>query len=390
VIPHWRPDDPDRQILLAGLTVRAAAMALFAVAVLLATPAPGQRLAATIVTAVVALEAAVVVAWWLRRDRVATAALWLDLPFGMALIIAGTALTTAGTGGDWSGFILSYTVLASLTVGFAHRGISAAALSGLLWGLASFGAAVIIAHKPPLAAAAFLLPSYLINPIVGATCGRLLRSSAAAFEAARDAELRHAAAVAEARERVRYGQALHDRILQTMETLARAGVIGDDGVRDRVRAQAAWLRRFVETAELEPDGFPERLTTVAREAEAAGTRVELNDAALLVHPAPLPPPLSDVVIDSARRLLAALGGPGVRIVMRVTVEPTSLMLTLLSRSADGALPETDIAVVRAAVLAAGGELDVEPLPYIQLRVPLTEAYRRLATNEWRRSADAHS
>jgi hypothetical protein len=368
VIPRWRPDDPDRQILLAGLIVRAAATVLFVAVLILVVPAPGQRLASVALTAIIALESAVVVGWWLRRDCVAPVALVLDVPFGAALIVAGTYLTASGLGGDWSAFVLSYTVLASMTVGFASRGIGSAALNGLVWGLAGFGSAVTIAHQAPLAAA-FLLPSYLINPIVGATCARLLRSSATVFEAARGAELRYAAEVAESRERVRYGQVLHDRILQTMETLAREGVIGDDRVRERVRAQAAWLRRFVETPDLVPDGFSERLTTVAREAERSGTRVELNDAALLVHPVVLAPQRSDVVIGSIRRLLAALGGPGARVVMRVTVESSAVLLTLLSLSERGALPEDEVEKVRAEVLAVGGELEVEPLPYVQLRVP---------------------
>jgi signal transduction histidine kinase len=85
------------------------------------------------------------------------------------------------------------------------------------------------------------------------------------------------------RERARSFRELHDRVLQTLETLGKGSWIGDARVRDHVAMEAGWLRRLIERG---PD--PDRrdghgdlvaaLQEVVGRQVAAGLRVELNVA----------------------------------------------------------------------------------------------------------------
>jgi hypothetical protein len=76
----------------------------------------------------------------------------------------------------------------------------------------------------------------VVNSVVGWTSARVLRRGTAELDAV---------------ERSRHAWALHDRVLQTLKTLANRVTLADPALLARVVEDAAWLRMFVETGELE-------------------------------------------------------------------------------------------------------------------------------------------
>lgn len=367
----WRrTSGPDRLVLLAGTTVRLAAIVMLAAAIPLAWrhfPHPGWSL---LLGLLVAAENALVVSQWLTTRRIGGETLAVDLPFGVAALLANAALATRQGPGGWTGFVFPHTVMIALTLGLACRRPALAVLAGLTWALADLLGSALIGHLP-LVASLYVLPAYLINPIVGTTCARLLRRATEELDAARIAAVHEVAEVATEQERVRYAHALHDRILQTLETLARGGVTAGP-LRDRVQDEAAWLRRFVETGVADDsDDLASALAAAARTVARSGTRVELNDAGLRsgVLPDLLDGPAREALVESTHHLLSALGRPPGGIVVRASWERGGVLVTVLSTTPSGPLDQDEIDSVEARLVGAGGEFRLEPLPYAELWMP---------------------
>ena len=90
-----------------------------------------------------------------------------------------------------------------------------------------------------------------------------------------EAELEHE------RERARNFRDLHDRVLQTLEILGRGGWPLDDRIRERIAAEAVWLRRLIEGGlGRARDDLVVALGEVVERQAIAGLRVELNAARL--------------------------------------------------------------------------------------------------------------
>jgi signal transduction histidine kinase len=171
-----------------------------------------------------------------------------------------------------------YTVIASIAAGAAFVRLAAALV-----------AAVTLAGSYVLAAVAVGGgPAWNVLPNSSSYLGTVLIIWAVAGQFrsfGRDLDRSHAEAVARAvdldrqREHARQARMLHDRVLQTLETLARGEWIPDTGLRQHVAREATWLRRFVEGQQPDRSGdLGSALQAVADTHRELGLRVELNMA----------------------------------------------------------------------------------------------------------------
>jgi signal transduction histidine kinase len=362
----------DRLVLLAGLTVRVAAVAMLAYVLPLTwahLPRPG---ASALLAVLLAAESLAVVAWWLARHRLDPRVLWLDLPTGVLALLAGTALVGRHGPLGWAMFVYPYMILISFAVGLTCRRLVDAVAFGALWGVTN-AVGLALFHPVPVPGEVLIVPAYLVNPAVGWGLARLLRRGADEVEAARIAAVRETADLVAAAQRAAAATALHDRVLQTLETLGRGETLADVELRERVRARAAWLRRYVETGQADQSGdLSVALEAAVRAARQAGITVEVNDARLRVaEPGGLLGPAQrDVLVDAAYQTIAAFRGGGREIVVRATPEEGGVLVTVLS--AGPGLPDAeDISDARSRLDAIGGRLTIDAAPYAELWVPRT-------------------
>jgi hypothetical protein len=318
-----------------------------------------------------ATHAAVDAAWWLRRRAIPRATLALDLPVGAAALVAGAALTTRHGPVGGTAYPFPYMVLAALALGFACRTWWGTVLAGLVWAGAQAGALVLVTHRP-VVASLFVVPSLLVNPVVGWCCARLLRRGSAALAAAQALAVRRTAELTTERERRRHAYALHDRVLQTMETLAAGDAVGEAALAERVAVEAAWLRRFVEGGAVDQsEDLVLALDAAARAARSTGVEIQLNDAALRADERAqqaLSAEAREALLAALHQVLVALAGPAAHLVVRVTPEGGGLLVTVLS-SRPGTADAAVLAAVAQRLDQAGGRLELDQVPYAELWVP---------------------
>jgi hypothetical protein len=364
---------PDRLVLRAGLTLRFAAVGLL----WFPFPITWSRLRHPELSVLVAVgltvETVVMIAWWLRRHRLDAWPLALDLPAGAGALLATAALTDPGAGWAgyslWTGYAYPYTVVIAVTLGFACRALPAALLSGLLWAATELFAAVAVTGDG-LAESLFVMAPHLLFATVGWLCAGLLRRGVVQLDVARDHAAAQASELAREQERARHAQALHDRVLQTLEVLARDRVIADPDLYSRVVTEAGWLRRFVENGELDQSAdLPAELAAATRVA-AGDVRVELNDAPLRTWLAePLPDRSREALVQATYQALIGLV-PGARsAVVRALPDNGGVLVTILTLGPREAPDTADLDRVRAYLAEVGGRFTVEPVPYAELWVP---------------------
>ncbi len=130
--------------------------------------------------------------------------------------------------------------------------------------------------------------------LVGWVLAWQLRWVARQIDVHRADAVRQAELLAVERERVRYSDALRERVLATLDELVAADAVADRGLAARVRDETVWLRDFM--ADDEPRrGLGEALTGLAAEFGRSGLRVSLD-----VGPLPEPAP---VLVEAAREAL---------------------------------------------------------------------------------------
>ena len=367
----YRVPTRGRLPLLAGLIIRVAAVVMVGYVLPMVwhhLPHPGWSLLLAIT---LAAKDGVVIWWWIRAHRLDPRSLWLDLPVGVAALVVGTALTTRHGSVGWLLYVYPYTVLITVGVGLTCRRLIAALASASLWG-AALVASLVLIHGDAVATTLPIASAYLVNSCVGWGCGRLLRRNADELEAARAAAVRAAAALAMTEQRTRLSTALHDRILQTLETLSRGGALRDEALRQRTARTAAWLRRYVETGRSDQsEDVAVGLDAAARAAQQTGLAVELNDARLRAAATTsdgLGREQRDALVEAAFQTINAFGSGVGSIVVRATPDQGGVLVTVLSSG--GVLPDPfGINDARIRLDAVGGHLRVDTLPYAELWIP---------------------
>ena len=357
----------DRMAVAAGLTIRVSGVVVLGYTLPVVwgrLPHPGWS---ALLAAALAGETVVVLRRWLRRGRADPATLALDVPTGALALLAGSVLS-GGAFGSWVDFAFPYTVFASTALGFCSRRLWPVLAAGLTWAVVFAASRVWIDHGA-LGDTISLTPGFLAQPVVGWLSARALRRRAAAIDESRVQAVAQAAELAAVAERVRHGRALHDRVLQTMETLARGDALRDPTLRARVAEQAAWLRRFVETGRTDQDDdLAAELAAAARVAARVGVRVQLNDARLRAADGigDLNPERRRILVRVVHQAISLLAGPD-GVVVRAVPDGAGVLVTLFG---SGAPPEPDeVADLAGQLATAHGTVTVEPGPYLTLRVP---------------------
>jgi hypothetical protein len=366
----YRVPGRDRLVLVAGLTVRLAGVIMLGYVLPLVwahLSHPGWSL---LLAAGLAVEGLAVVGWWVVRHRPVRAALWADLPTGVAALLAGIALTQHSAVAGWTMFAYPYVLLISFGCGLTCRTVAGALGCGGLWAVVAV-AGLLLFRPAPAGYLLLITPTFLVNPVVGWAVARLLRQASDELDGARSLAVRETADLQAAVQRAELAAALHDRILQTLETLGRAGALRDPALGTRAAEQAAWLRRYLETGHADQsDDLAAGLEAVARAAHETGLAVEVNDAGLrdLDPTGGLDTAQRDALVEAAYQTISAFGAATGEIVVRAAPDGGGILISVLS-TGRGMPNAHDIADARTRLASAGGRLTVEAIPYAELWVP---------------------
>lgn len=331
----------------------------------------------------VIVESAILTAACIRADRLPPAWITADALVCGAGLWAGSALTAPTDGHTWVHFMYPFTLITSIGIGLSYRRLRTVNCMTLLVA-GSYALSAHVLHRDPLWNVAPNSASYFANTVVAWLVARQLRSSG------RDADRNRAEAVARAdelaqeRERARHARLLHDRILQTLETLARGDWLPDATVRGHLSAEASWLRALVEGTPLDrPDDLLTALQTVVQLWARTGLRVDFNSTQL--HDAvdwrkKLRAPLVEALADATGEALANVAKhAGVdSATVGVTVTDGELIVSILDhgRGFDQTTARRGIGLDQSITMrmnSVGCQAQVNSAPgsgtYVELSVP---------------------
>lgn len=190
--------------------------------------------------AVLGESAALVTATW-KRGSVARSWAVGDAIF-MAIGLIAFASQRTLPFDPWT-FMFQFSFTSAVTLGVAFQRLR----SVLLWQCVPAGAyaATAIWERNAGWNVPQDLVSYFGSAVVVWALARELRNSGDALDLARADAVARESALAVERARARDLRDLHDRVLQTLEVLARGSFIDDDRVQAQVFRDAFWLRRHV-------------------------------------------------------------------------------------------------------------------------------------------------
>jgi signal transduction histidine kinase len=227
--------------------------------------------------------------------------------------------------------------------------------------------------------------TYYANVIVAWPVARYLLASGCEIDRNRAYAVHQAGELAKEMERARHARILHDRVLQTLEALARGNWVADPEFRAHIAAEAVWLRALVEG--VDPGQDWDLLTALQRLVQRnarTGLRVELNGSRLRDAPqlrAALRPDFVDAVADATQEALTNVAKhAGVdTAVVRADVTERELTVTILDQGR-GFDPEsvsrgTGLArSIRARIAEHGGCVRIDSAlgagTYVEISVPL--------------------
>ncbi|NUP53499.1 MAG: hypothetical protein HOW97_40190 [Catenulispora sp.] len=332
-----------------------------------------------------AAENAAVALWWLARRRPDPRVLWLDLPVGTAAIVLNSWLTPRHGAAGWALFVYPNTVLMAFVIGLLCRRASAAVACGALWAGTNVAATAVF-RDATFGSLLQLNVPYLSNALVGWLGGSMLRRNEELLAAAMDAEVRETAQLAASEQKWRLAAALHDGVLQTLETVRRGGgAIVDPVLRAEVAERASWLRRYIETGH----GDQERdlgadLDAMVVAARREGISVQLNAARLLATqegfgdesgPGDAPrlgATAREAMIEGLFHTITAFGRRADDvIVVRAVPDAGGVLITALS-TADAVPDPGELAGVGARLGSVGGWLRSAPGQCVELWVPSSD------------------
>jgi hypothetical protein len=352
-------------VLLVGVVFRLSGVVMLAYVIPLVwhqLPHPGWSALLAAVLCVVGLAVA---GYWLRQGRLSRWSLVADVPLGAVALVLGELLGRHGGAIDWASFPYPYAVFTAVALGLVCRSPVGALACGSTWAAAYvLGALAFGPTTVPRALAGTV--SFLVNPLIGYVCARLLRQAAEELERASRAALAEAAALAAEAERSRQARALHDRLLQVLEALVRDGAVGDEAVRNRLAVKAAWLRSYVSTGRVEQSA-----DLVTALAAVAGTDAEVLDACLhATDPTGgLTPDQQAALVTATGRVIEALSGAGGEITVRAAPERGGVLVSVLSTGAQPPSPGL-LGEMTALLDGHGGRADGESVPpYVELWLP---------------------
>ena len=364
------PPPHARLVLLLGLAIRASGVLMLAVTLPVIRSHMAHPWWSGLLALGLAVENAAVAVWWLVRGRPDARVLWVDLPTGVVAIVLNTWLTPGRGSAGWALFVYPNTVLLAFVTGLLCRRASAAVACGTLWAATNVAATWWFRHAST-GMVVQLNPPYLINALVGWLGGSMLRKNEERLAAALAAEVRETVELAASAQQWGLAVALHDGVLQTLETLQRGAAIEDSVLRAEVADRATWLRRYIEIGHGEQgDDLGVDLDAVVVAARQRGIVVEVNAARLLAAEDGLGVGVHrEVMLEALFQTIAAFGDHSDGVVMvRAIPDRGGVFVTVLS-TGDTTPDSTDIADASAQLAAAGGWLRLAPVPCVELWVP---------------------
>ncbi|MFF3517297.1 sensor histidine kinase [Streptomyces sp. NPDC002573] len=347
-------------------------------------PAVAVALAAALLAESVALSVAVA-----RRPRLPGWVGAADTAVSCAALALNAALVTGPPLHTWGFFAYPYSLVASCACGLLLR---------TAWqvGAASVALAVVdvvsdhLASGQPLWNAIPNAGSYLgIGPVTWLVA-RELRRMAAELDASRALALELARAGAVAEERTKQSRLLHDRVLQTLETLAHGRWVADTWMRDQVRAEAGWLRWLIDHG---PDavGAPATLgaadlATGLHALAQARIRQGLKVSVYLppepeAHFVDVPRPVTDALLAACHEALTNVrkhAGTD-RATVAAAVEARCVVVSVVDQGRGFAPAERREGIglarsIRGRLTEIGGTVEVSSAPgegtVLEMRVPL--------------------
>ncbi|MFD4112054.1 sensor histidine kinase [Streptomyces niveus] len=323
----------------------------------------------------------------LRLRRVPPRALVVADAVVMAgVLVVGGGLADRTHGDTWAYFVYPFSLLASVGFGLVFtRLVSVVALAALP--AAAYAVTAVTQLGEPTWNAVPNSVPYLANASVAWAVAGALRRTGRELDAATDTAVAKEAELAAERERVWHARLLHDRVLQTLETLARMPRIIDPGLHAHVRAEAVWLRGFVR-GERPATGDGDLASGLARLAEdmaRVGQTVEVHTAQLrsvAARAAALPEEAVDALVEATREALTNVRKHAgtTRAVVRAELTENAVLVSVLDNGTGfdpSALPRgTGLdGSVRGRVVGVGGRVTIDSTPgagtYVEMRVPLS-------------------
>lgn len=228
----------------------------------------------------IAAESAVGSVVIVRRGRLVPWMICVDTGVNMAALVTGAALTAPTNAQTWIYFMYPFSLITSVGIGLTFR-----RLSSILWVTTclagTYVASAIGLHDDPAWNALPNAGSYFLNTVVAWAVASYVRNTSVRLDAAAVQDVDRAAALAAERERLQHARLLHDRVLQTLETLAHGDWIPDPIMRARVSAEAAWVRGLVE-GQLPggDDDLATGLVRLIRDRTERGLQIQFNGTQL--------------------------------------------------------------------------------------------------------------
>lgn len=368
------------ELTLARAVVLFRVAALAEVAIVTAHNASGYSGRTTVVAALlaaIAAESAVLCTACLRARQVRAWWAVADLAFTI-FVLAASAMGNVRYGGLYVAY--PYSVICSVAFGVGLRRLSAV-LAATVFLAAGYLYGGGYLHADPASHVAVNAITYFPNTVVAWAVSRQLRRMGRELDASRARE----AILARDQERLRHARMLHDRVLQTMETLARGQWIADAALKARVAEEAAWLRGLVEgTDEAAGGDLLGQLSKLAARAARDGLHVELNYATLRGSAvlAALDPRQSAALAGAVSEALTNVikHAATASAVLRLTATPAALVVTVLDqgRGFDPATQPEGMGLkesVRGRITESGGTVRIDTAPgagtYLEITMPLT-------------------
>jgi signal transduction histidine kinase len=373
------------ELTLARAVVLFRVAALAEIAIVTGNNASGYSGHGAVVTALLAAitaESAVLCTACLRARRVRSWWTVADLAFTV-VVLAASAMGNVRYGGLYVAY--PYSVICSVAFGVGLRRLSAV-LAATVFLAAGYLYGGGYLHADPASHVVINAITYFPNTVVAWAVSRQLRRMGGELDASRSRE----AMLARDQERLRHARMLHDRVLQTMETLARGQWIADAALKARVAEEAAWLRGLVEGTDEASGGgdLLGQLSKLAARAARDGLHVELNYATLRgsailgaldsQRSAALAGAVSEALTNVAKHAATASA------VLRLTATPAALVVTVLDqgRGFDPVTQPEGMGLkesIRGRVTESGGTVRIDTAPgagtYLEITMPLANGGR---------------
>jgi len=252
----------------------------------------------------IAAENAYLLGFRFRRGNLVQRAAAADVILGTVVLVLVTALLKREANPFSDNFLYPYSVASLSVVGIAYRRLSASLFAAAL---ASAAYVTATAWRFGVSVDVFAnAATYWAWGVAGWFIADRFAALSRSLDETRQLAGRHEAELATERERFgharelhglrmaaaareleaervreRLSRELHDRVLQTLESLSRDGLVSDPEIRDYVAAEAGWLRNLVR-GELGhvACALASALDDVVARQVRAGMRIELNTSGL--------------------------------------------------------------------------------------------------------------